>query len=125
MPGYSERELIYATILSMCSLHPTLRLLESEPGRGPNPPHQPVALVQLHNFILQFFRVVWSEVELTDVVAPTLLRIVVSQLGLHCVGAQQGKSHKGAGQPSGHNIISQLQAEVVPSRGRKNKENVR
>lgn len=71
-------------------------------------PHQPVALVQLDHFILQFFRVVWCKAELTDVVIPTLVGIVVPEFWLHRVGAQQGKSHEGTGQPSGDNVISQL-----------------
>lgn len=71
-------------------------------------PHWPVALVQLDHLIFQFFRVVWREAELADVIIPALIRVIVSKLWLDSVGAQQGQSDKGAGQPSRHDVISQL-----------------
>jgi hypothetical protein len=46
-----------------------------------------------------------------------LLGIVVAQLSLHSVGAQQGMCDKGAWQPACDNVCPQLQAQVVP-RGR-------
>lgn len=76
----------------------------------------PVALVQLDHFVLQLFRVVWCEAELADVVAAVLVGVVVAELRLHGVGAQQGQSDKRAGQPARNDVISQLQAEVVPAR---------
>lgn len=76
----------------------------------------PVALVQLDHFVLQLLRVVWREAELADVVAAVLVRVVVAELRLHGVGAQQGQGDERAGQPTRHDVISQLQAEVVPAR---------
>lgn len=75
----------------------------------------PVAFVQLDHFILQLFRVIWREAELADVVAAVLVGVVVAELRLDGVGAQQGQRDERAGQPTRHNVISQLQAEVVPA----------
>lgn len=75
----------------------------------------PVALVQLDHFILQLFRVIRREAELTDIVAAILIGIVVTKLWLHGVGAQQGQRDERARQPTWHDVISQLQAEVVPA----------
>jgi len=80
--------------------------------------HLPVALVQLDHFIFQLFSVIRCKAKLTDIVTAVLIRVVVTKLGLHSVGAQQGKGDKGAGQPAGHDVIPQLQAEVVPARER-------
>lgn len=76
----------------------------------------PVALVQLNHFVLQLFSVVGREAELADVVAAVLVGVVVAELRLHGVGAQQGQRDEGAGQPARNDVISQLQAEVVPAR---------
>lgn len=38
-----------------------------------------MALVQLDDFVLQLFRVVWCKAELADIVAAALVRVVVSQ----------------------------------------------
>ena len=86
---------------------------------SPGPCRSPVALVQLDDLVFQFFCVVWGEAELADIVAATLVRVVVTQFRLHGVGAQQGQRDKGAGQPAGHDVVTQLQAEVVPSGGQR------
>lgn len=75
----------------------------------------PVALVQLDHFILQLFRVIRREAELADIVAAILIGIVVAELRLHGVGAQQGQRDERARQPTRHDVVSQLQAEVVPA----------
>lgn len=92
MPGYFVREFTQATVLSTCRLRPTLRpwnrnlagdlmlLLQSPRWTHTSSRYQPVALVQLDHFILQFFRVVWRKAELTDVVIPTFIGIVVPEL---------------------------------------------
>lgn len=76
----------------------------------------PVALVQLDHFVLQLFSVVWRKAEFADVVAAVLIWVVVAELRLHGVGAQQGQRDERAGQPTRNDVISQLQAEVVPAR---------
>lgn len=50
----------------------------------------PVALVQLDHFILQLFSVIWRKAKFADVVAAVLVRVVVAELRLHGVRAQQG-----------------------------------
>lgn len=77
--------------------------------------HLPVALVQLDHFILQLFRVIRRKAELADIVTAILIGIVVTKLWLHGVGAQQGQCDERARQPTRHDVISQLQAQVVPA----------
>ena len=91
----------------------------AQTGCSRGPCHSPVALVQLDDLVFQFFRVVWGKAELADVVAATLVRVVVAQFRLDGVGAQQGQRDEGAGQPAGHDVVAQLQAEVVPSGGQR------
>lgn len=70
--------------------------------------------MQLHDPLLQLPGLVWGEAELTDIVTYMLLSIVVAELSLHGIGAQQSMRDKGAGQPARDDISSQLQAQVVP-----------
>lgn len=74
-----------------------------------------VRLVELHDLLLQFFGLVGGEAQLADVVARQFFRVVVSQLRLRCVGSQNGVGGKGAGKTTRHYVISQLQAQVVPT----------
>lgn len=78
----------------------------AQTGCSRGPCRSPVALVQLDDLVFQFFRVVWGEAELADVVAATLVRVVVAQFRLDGVGAQQGQRDKGAGQPAGHDVVT-------------------
>lgn len=73
----------------------------------------PVGLVQLHDALLQLPCLVGGKAELTDIVAYMLLSIVVTQFGLHSIGAQQGMRDEGAGQSPRDDICTQLQAQVV------------
>ena len=75
----------------------------------------PVALVQLDHFVLQLLSVIRCEAKLADIVAAVLVGVVVAELRLHGVGAQQGQGDERAGQSAWHNVIPQLQAEVVPA----------
>lgn len=54
--------------------------------------------MQLHHSLLQLPRLVGGEAEVTDVVGAVLLGLVVAELGLDGVGAQQGVGDEGAGQ---------------------------
>lgn len=81
-----------------------------------------VRLVELHDLLLQFFGLVGGEAQLADVVAGQFLRVVVSQLRLRRVGAQNGVGGKGAGKTARHHVVSQLQAQVVPGGGQRKKE---
>lgn len=80
--------------------------------------HLPVCLVQLHDPLLQLPGLVRGEAELTDIVAHVFLCIVVTQLSLHSIGAQQGMRDEGAGQPACDDICPQLQAQVIPRHGK-------
>lgn len=84
-------------------------------GYSLHPSILPVALVQLDHLIFQLLSVIWRKAKFADVVTAILIGVVVAELGLHGVGAQQGKRDEGAGQPAGHDVVSQLQAEVVPA----------
>lgn len=78
-----------------------------------------VGLVELHDLLLQFFGLVGGEAQLADVVAGQLLWVVVSQLRLSRVGAQNGVGGKGAGKTTRHHVISQLQTQIVPGVGQR------
>lgn len=73
----------------------------------------PVCLVKLHDPFFQLPSLVRGEAELADIVAHVLLGIIVTQLSLHGVGAQQGVRDEGAGQAACDDVRPQLQAQVV------------
>lgn len=77
----------------------------------------PVGLVQLHNALLQLSCLVGGEAELADIVAHVLFGIIVAQLSLHSIGAQQGMRDKGAGQAPRDDVRTELQAQVVSTEG--------
>lgn len=72
--------------------------------------------MQLHHSLLQLPRLVGGEAEVTHVVGAVLLGLVVAELGLHGVGAQQGVGDEGAGQTAREDVVPQLQAQVVPTK---------
>lgn len=80
-----------------------------EPGKALSP----VRFVQLHDPLFQLTGLVWGEAELTDIVAHVFLGVIVPQLRLHGVGAQQGMRDEGAGKPACDDVRPQLQAQVV------------
>lgn len=80
-----------------------------------------VRLVELHDLLFQFFGLVGGEAQLADVVASQLLWVVVSQLRLCRVGAQNSVGGKRARKTTRHHIISQLQTQIVPRVGRRRK----
>lgn len=82
------------------------------PSRG-----SPVGLVQLHDALLQLSCLVGGEAQLAHVVAHVLLSVMVTQLGLDGVGAQQGVGDKGAGQAPCDDVGTELQAQVVSTGG--------
>lgn len=88
------------------------QLSRAVPSRG-----SPVGLVQLHDALLQLPRLVGGEAQLTHVVAHVLLGVMVTQLGLDGVGAQQGVGDEGAGQASRDDVGTELQAQVVSAGG--------
>lgn len=57
----------------------------------------PVGAMELHHPLLQLTGLIRGEAEVADVVGPVFLRVVVSQLGLNGVGAQQSVSDEWAG----------------------------
>lgn len=88
------------------------QLSRAVPSRG-----SPVGLVQLHDALLQLPCLVGGEAQLAHVVAHVFLSVVVTQLGLHGVGAQQGVGDKGAGQAPRDDVSTELQAQVVSAGG--------
>lgn len=73
-----------------------------------------VGLVQIHDLVLQLWRLVGGNLEVLQVgTRGHILGIVVAHLGLHQIGAQQGVGDKGAGQTPLEDIIAHLQAQVV------------
>lgn len=73
----------------------------------------PVRLVQLHDPFFQLPGLVRGEAELADIVAHMFLSVIVTQLSLHGIGAQQGMRDEGAGQAACDDVRPQLQAQVV------------
>lgn len=69
--------------------------------------------MQLHDPLLQLPGLVGGKAELADIVAHVLLSVIVAQLSLHGVGAQQSMCDEGAGQPARDDVCPQLQAQVV------------
>ncbi|MEQ2175282.1 hypothetical protein GOODEAATRI_016542, partial [Goodea atripinnis] len=46
--------------------------------------------VELHHPLLQLASLIGSEAEVTDVIGAVVIQVIVSQLGLNGVGAQEG-----------------------------------
>ena len=73
----------------------------------------PVVSMQLHHPLLQLSSLVGGEAEVADVVGAVLVMVVVTQLRLHRVGAQQRVCDEGAGEPAREDVIPQLQTQVI------------
>lgn len=56
--------------------------------------------MQLHDPLLQLPGLVGGESEVTDVIAAMVVVVIVTELGLDGVGAHEGVSDEGAGQPA-------------------------
>lgn len=54
--------------------------------------------MELHHPLLQLARLIGSKAEIADVVGAVVILVVVSQLGLNSVGAQEGVSDERARQ---------------------------
>lgn len=54
--------------------------------------------MELHHPLLQLARLIGSKAEIADVVGAVVILVVVSQLGLNGVGAQEGVSDERARQ---------------------------
>lgn len=72
--------------------------------------------MQLHDSVLKLAGLVRSKVEVTDVVWGVLVLVVVSELSLHGVGTQQSVSDERAGKTTRQDVITQLEAQIVPRR---------
>lgn len=75
--------------------------------------------MELHHPLLQLTSLVGGKVEIADVVGAVVIVVVVSELGLNGVGAQEGVSDERAWQPTWQHVIPQLQTQVVSVRGEK------
>lgn len=72
--------------------------------------------MQLHHPLLQLSRLIGRKAEIADVVGTVLVVVVVAELGLDGVGAQQSVRDEGARKPSRQDVVPQLQTQVVPGR---------
>lgn len=77
-----------------------------------------VVLVEVHDLVLHLLGLVRGKAKLVNVVRGVLLWIIISQLRLDCVWTKNCVCGEGAGQTAGHNIISQLQTQVIPETDR-------
>lgn len=59
-----------------------------------------VVSMELHHPLLQLASLIGGEAEITDVVGTVVILVVVPQLGLNGVGAQEGVSDERARQPT-------------------------
>lgn len=75
-----------------------------------------VVPMQLHHPLLQLSRLIGRKAEIADVVGTVLVVVVVPELGLDGVGAQQSVRDEGARKPSRQDVVPQLQTQVVPGR---------
>lgn len=57
-------------------------------------------MMELHHPLLQLASLIGSEAEIADVVGAVVVLVVVAQLGLNAVGAEEGVSDEGARQPT-------------------------
>ena len=87
-----------------------------------------MGLVELHHLLLHLAGVAGGEVEVADVVSAVLVGVVVAQLRLQGVGAQERVRHERARQAARRDVLTQLQAQQVPEeeeRGRERMERMR
>lgn len=70
--------------------------------------------MELHNLLFELLCLVWGQFKFADVVGAVQVGIVVAQLGLDRVGAQQRQRGEGAGQAPRQDVLPELQAQVVP-----------
>lgn len=73
----------------------------------------PVCAVQLHHLLLQLFALPGGQAEILHVVRAVHLRVVLAQLGLGGVGAEEGERDKGAGKDAAHDVLPQLETQEV------------
>lgn len=75
--------------------------------------------MELHHPLLQLASLIGGEAEIADVVGAVVVVVVVPQLRLNAVGAQEGVSDERARQSTWQHVIPQLQTQVVSVRGDK------
>lgn len=73
-----------------------------------------MSFVQLHHLLLHLPGLRGGELEVADVVEAVLVGVVVAQLRLQGVGAQQGVGDEGAGQPARGDVLAKLKAQEIP-----------
>lgn len=74
-----------------------------------------VCAVEFDDLVFQFLGLVRGELELAQIVAVHGVRVIVTELGLDQVGAEQSVRYKGAGQAAAEDVVADLQAELVTS----------
>lgn len=75
----------------------------------------PVRTMQLHHLVLQLFRLTRGYLHLLAIVVTMHLRVVLAQLRLQGIGAQESQRDEGAGEAALQDVLPQLQAQVVPA----------
>lgn len=73
-------------------------------------------MVQLHHFVLQFLGLTLGHFHVLSVFIAVHLWVVLTQLRLQGVGAQQGQGDEGTGKSALQDVLPQLETQVVPSR---------
>lgn len=75
--------------------------------------------MELHHPLLQLTSLIGGEAEIGDIVGAMVILVVVPQLCLNTVGAQEGVSDEWARQAAWQHVIPQLETQVVSVRGDK------
>lgn len=70
--------------------------------------------MQLHHLFLQLFVLSRGQAQILNIICPVELRVILSQLRLGRVGAQQGQCDKGTGKNAMDDVLPQLEAQKVP-----------
>lgn len=71
--------------------------------------------MQLHHFVLQLFRLTRGYLHFFAVVVAMHLWVILAQLRLQGIGAQECQRDEGAGEAALQDVLPQLQAQVVPA----------
>lgn len=82
----------------------------------------PVCAVQLHHLLLQLFALPGGQAQILHVVRAMHLRVVLAQLGLGSVGAEQRERDKGAGKDAAHDVLPQLETQEVSEKQKRDEE---
>lgn len=72
--------------------------------------------MKLHHPLLQLSRLIGGEAKIADVVGAVVVVVVIPELGLNGVGAQESVRDEGARKAPWQDVVPQLQTQVVSGR---------